>query len=68
MSVTSTDLFSRAVPTGRGGRFLDHPLVRIVVALLFLAPGFLLHNLLMIFVIEKLPPIIQRLRELSPFK
>ena len=54
MKVASTDLFNAAQVATRWGRWLDFPLLRIPAALLFLAPGVAGHNLLMIFVVEKL--------------
>lgn len=47
--------FTRAEARTRWGRFIQFPLVRIVVALLFIAPAIALNNLMMIFAIEKLP-------------
>lgn len=56
MSITPTDLFTTRRPDSPGGKIIQFPLVRIVVALLFLSPAIALHNLLMIFVFEKLEP------------
>jgi len=55
MTTTPTDLFTTRRPETLPGKILQFPLVRIIVAILFLAPAIALHNLLMIFVIEKFP-------------
>ncbi len=54
MTISPTDLFTTRRPETLPGKILQFPLVRIVVAFLFLAPAITLHNLMMIFVIEKL--------------
>lgn len=55
MSAPGTIPLSLARPTGTWGRLLDFPLVRIVIALLFLIPEIAFHNLTTILVVEKLP-------------
>ncbi len=55
MSVKPTDLFTTRRPETLPGKILQFPLVRVLAAILFIAPAIALHNLLMIFVIEKFP-------------
>jgi len=43
----SGQLFTRSRPASRGGKILQFPLSRIVLAVLFIVPPILLHNLLM---------------------
>jgi membrane protease YdiL (CAAX protease family) len=47
-------LFTRSRPVGRGGKILQFPLSRIVLAVLFIVPPILLHNLLMDHFISKI--------------
>ncbi len=55
MTIPANQLFNRIETGSRWTRLLRFPLVRILVAILFLAPAIALNNLMMIFVIEKLP-------------
>mgnify|MGYP006865159974 CR=1 FL=1 len=65
MTVQAKQLFNRVESTGRWSRLLHFPLVRILVAIAFLMPAIALNNLMMIFVIEKLPPIAYEISYLS---
>ncbi len=55
MHPAPVDLFSRALPRSRAARLLQFPLLRIPVALLFLAPGIGLLTLLVTFGVDRLP-------------
>ncbi len=55
MRPAPTDLFTRAEPGGRAARLLRFPLLRIPVALLFLAPGVGLLTLIVVFGVDRLP-------------
>ena len=55
MHPTPADFFTRAQPSGRAARLLRFPLLRIPVALLFLAPGVGLLTLLVHFGVDRLP-------------
>ncbi len=48
-------LFSNALPSGRPGKFFQYPLVRIVTALLFLVPVFLLNKAVSEFIVNPAP-------------
>jgi len=42
MKTNPHDLFSKAIPTNKLGKFIQHPLIRILVAFVFMIPVFLL--------------------------
>ncbi len=65
MTVQAKQLFNRHEAGGRLSRLLRFPLVRILVAIAFLMPAIALNNLMMIFVIEKLPPVAYEISHLS---
>jgi hypothetical protein len=44
MNIKSVQLFSNANPVGRTGKVIQFPLVRIIIACLFLSPVFLLNK------------------------
>ncbi len=52
--VSAAELFTCARPKGRAGRILQFPLVRLVVAALFIAPFLLVHNTIIADAIEPL--------------
>ncbi len=56
MTTSPADLFTTRRPETLPGKIVQFPLVRILVAILFISPAIILHNLLMIFVIEKIEP------------
>ena len=43
MAINSSDLFSKATPTGVAGRIIQFPLIRIIIAALFFIPAFAFH-------------------------
>jgi uncharacterized protein len=55
MTLHAASLFTQARPVRRRERILQYPLVRILVAILFLAPALAIRNLTVIFVVERLP-------------
>ena len=55
MIVKTIQLFSNAEPVSKTGKFFQYPLVRIITALLFLLPVFLLNKAVSEFVISPVP-------------
>ena len=55
MDIQSEQLFTNVKPSGVGGRIIQFPLVRFVIAVLFLVPFALLSNVTAIYVVEPSP-------------
>ena len=55
MNIKSVQLFSSANPAGRAGKVIQFPLVRIIIASLFLGPVFLLNKVFRIVVTTSAP-------------
>jgi membrane protease YdiL (CAAX protease family) len=55
MILKPAQLFSNALPSGKPGKFFQYPLIRIVTALLFLVPVFLLNKAVSEFIVKPVP-------------
>jgi membrane protease YdiL (CAAX protease family) len=55
MILKPSQLFSNALPSGKPGKFFQYPLIRIVTALLFLVPVFLLNKAVSEFIVKPAP-------------
>lgn len=57
MNPKCENLFTKSKPKTLGGKIIQFPIIRILIAVLFIAPISILNNLMSIYVVEQLPPL-----------